>query len=257
MLVFAASLAGFSAVRWACEQRRQHEEARMASKQEHSKFGLVYPQLFKMVWFLAVVAYEWQTLSTMAWLPDFLGGEGSESLWDEGPEEELGHFYEIQLSYHVHSMLFAYLIGAKREMHLHHVVTIFLIVLSDMCGYRRIGSIVFTLHDTPDIVGCAIKAAVIAEDVVLTLSCYVALLATWGVFRLYFLPRLIIDIISSNVPTPHRVGFSVLLGVLVLLHYFWYLQFLLMAYKFRKTGKTRDISEKKVHPSDHIEKKST
>ena len=250
MLVFALAFTAFSSVRWVCEDRRKQEEKRVAEKVAHSKVLLVLPHLFKMFWFASIVAYEWQTLATMPWLPSFLGGAGEDSLFEEGPAEELAYFYEIQLAYHTHSMLFSYLIGSKMEMHLHHLVTIVLIVLSNVLGYRRSGAVVFTLHDTPDIVGCGIKAAVIAEDVIVTLVFYVALLVVWGMFRLYFLPMLIIDIIHSSIPQADRVVFSLLLAVLVMLHYFWYFQFLLMAYKFRKTGKTRDISEKTPHPAD-------
>lgn len=224
----------------------------MIEKGQHSKVGLVLPHLFKMVWFVSVVSYEWQCLWDMPWLPKFLGGKGEGSFFEQGPAEELTTFYEIQLAYHAHSMLFAFMVGAKPEMHLHHLVTILLIFLSDAMGYRRIGAVVFTLHDTPDIVGCAIKAAVVAEEKMLAINIYVVLLAAWGYFRLYLLPTLIIEIIHSSNPYSHRVFFSVLLSVLVLLHYFWYLQFLLMAYNMRRTGKTRDISETVVHPADKV-----
>ena len=51
----------------------------------------------------------------------------------------------------------ALLVGAKAEMHLHHLVTLALILLSDAAGFRRIGAIVMVLHDIPDIFSAAIK----------------------------------------------------------------------------------------------------
>lgn len=250
MLAFLLAMTFFITARWMCEQKKQEEEMRLVAKEKHSKMGLALPHLFKMVWFVSVVSYEWQTLWDMPWLPKFLGGKGEASFFQQGPAEELTTFYEIQLAYHAHSMLFAFIVGAKLEMHLHHLVTILLIYLSDALGYRRVGAVVFTLHDTPDIVGCAIKAAVVAEEKLLAMGIFVGLLGAWGYFRLYLLPMLIIDIIQCSEPYARRVFFAALLSILVLLHYFWYMQFLIMAYNMRRTGKTRDISETVEHPAD-------
>ncbi len=218
----------------------------------HSKMALVLPHVFKFFWFITIVYVEYTTLHNKPWLPKFLGGAGDISLWDEGPSDELRVFYEVQMAYHAHSMLFSVLVGSKKEMHLHHIVTIFLIYLSNHFGFRRIGAVVFTLHDVPDIVGCAIKAAVTIEHTNLILAVYVPLLITWFYFRLYLLPLLITDILYSHVTLSAKITFGLMLGTLVCLHYFWYGQFLYMAYKYSKKGKARDISEKNLHPSDKI-----
>ncbi len=61
---------------------------------------------------------------------------------------------------------------------------------------------------------------------------------------------LIIDIVHCNEPYATRVGFCTLLSILVLLHYFWYMQVLIIGYNMRRTGKIRDISETVEHPAD-------
>jgi hypothetical protein len=250
MAYFTGAVAFFCSVRWMCEQRKQQEEARILAKEKHSKLGLVFPHLFKIAWFAGIVTYEWQTFSQYPWFPKFLGGVGRESAWDDDLANDLEVFYEIQMAYHCHSMIFSFLVGSKLEMHVHHIVTIMLIFFSNYYGYRRSGSIVFLLHDTPDIVGHAIKAAVIAEDIYLTLVLYIALLVTWSYFRLYLLPLFIVDVTHSTVPPHLQYFFIPMLATLVMLHLFWFFQFLLIAYNFRKSGKVRDISEKTVHPAD-------
>jgi hypothetical protein len=250
MLVFALSTLIFSTTRWICERARASHEKSLQARMPYSKFALVLTHVFKFLWFVAIVSFEYVTLRNQPWLPKFLGGPGDASLWQAGPSEELRTFYEVQMAYHVHSMLFSVLVGSKKEMHLHHIVTIFLIYLSNHFGYRRIGAVVFVLHDAPDIVGCAIKAAVILENIKLILGTYVPLLLTWGYFRLYLLPLLIIDVIRSGEPLVMRTIFSLMLSTLACLHYFWYSQFLAMAYNYSRTGKSRDISEKNPHPID-------
>lgn len=167
--VFAATFSGFCAARLAIERRPDAASA---------------VHLFKMAWFIAITLVEWRVLREAMWLPTCLGGKTNEAFWVDGDEEELQFFYEVQLAYHLHSLLFSLVAGAKPEMHLHHVVTVLLIALSDVLGYRRVGFIVFFLHDVPDITSGAIKATLQAKRIPLLLVSYVIHLFSWAYFRL-------------------------------------------------------------------------
>lgn len=252
---FFIAICTFCVVRWLCEQQRKLEEQKILDKKPHSGFLLVLPHMMKFVWFILVVLYEWHTFSSLPWFPKFLGGAGIESVFADDAANELGTFYQVQLAYHVHSMIFSFLVGSKLEMHVHHFVTILLISGSDMFGFRRCGIVVFLLHDTPDIVGCAIKASLISGGSTLTVTLYAALLFVWAFFRMYLLPVFIIEITRSEIPFWRHIMFVVMLSSLVVLHCFWYVQFLIMGWNFAKKGKRKDISEKS-HPPDVIDKKN-
>jgi len=131
-------------------------------------------------------------------------------------------------------------------MHLHHVVAVSLIVLSAVYGYMRIGAVVFVLHDIPDIVGTAVKASLRSKNTALTLSAYSLLLPCWAYFRLYLLARLIGLIWALEVPILKPV-FLGLLSSLWCLHLFWFVQLVLMGYRFyTKKSLPKDSSETEV-----------
>lgn len=140
--------------------------------------------VFKMAWFIVISLFEWRIVRDVHWLPTCLGGADNKAFWEDSEEEDLQLFYEVQMAYHLHSLLFSLLMGAKFEMHLHHIVTVVLIALSDVMGYRRIGMVVFFLHDVPDITSGAIKASLQAKRIPILLASYTIHLFSWAYFRL-------------------------------------------------------------------------
>jgi len=90
--------------------------------------------------------------------------------------------------------------GAKPEMHFHHLVTLALILISDVLGYRRVGAVVMLLHDAPDVFSALIKGSIATKNVPMTIVSYAGLLVAWGYYRLYLfaLVRFLIHLVWSN-----------------------------------------------------------
>lgn len=238
MFTFVLTLAAFLAARRAIERRADAASA---------------VHWFKMAWFACVSVYELRLLSSAsasAWLPPCLGGASNKPIFTQAPADELGTFYHVQLAYHVHSLVYALVVGAKPEMHLHHVVTVLLVVFSDLLDFRRCGLVVFFLHDVPDITSGAIKASLQAGMLSVLIPSYVLHLFSWGYLRLVILARFVYALATDGPEKlEHRVGFSALLLCLLALHYYWYYLFIVMALRFKGSGKVRDVSEVQSVPA--------
>jgi hypothetical protein len=124
-------------------------------------------------------------MADQEWLPPFLGGKGSDAFWRPQRDDSLGTLYQASLAYHAHSCIASLVMGAKAEMHLHHGVTLSLILASDAFGFRRIGAVVMLLHDFPDIFSALIKGFIAAKHTLGTVVAYVGVLLSWGYCRLY------------------------------------------------------------------------
>lgn len=109
----------------------------------------------------------------------------------------------------------------------------------------------------------AVKSCVDSSYKALTLFFYVLLLVTWGYCRLWVFPQLVYKVYTSSELLYTRFydrghfsavvhfGFVFFLGVLFLLHIYWYSLFLKMGWSFIKTGKTAD-SQQKVDRFDEV-----
>lgn len=203
-----------------------------------------YVAIFKMAWFIGIACIEWITLKEAGLQPQ-LNGDISAQYFITGEHRELQVFYECQLAYHLHSLIFAYTHGAKLEMHVHHFATVLLIVISNLTGLRQIGTYIFFLHDVPDITSGAVKFLFNTKQIVALLTVYVVHLFSWGYFRLFLLAKLIY-LISTEGPLEiwHVLRIGVFfLSLLLCLHYYWYYQFFNLAFKFFKSKKLRDETE--------------
>ena len=158
--------------------------------------------MFKMAWFIVIALVEWRIIRESDWLPTCLGGQSNDAFWVDGDEAELQLFYEAQLAYHLHSLFFSLIAGAKPEMHVHHVVTVVLITLSDVLDYRRVGFIVFFLHDVPDITSGAIKATLQARRIPLLLLSFTIHLFSWAFFRLNLFAQVVLSCLFCSFIKP-------------------------------------------------------
>eukprot|EP00056_Hartaetosiga_gracilis_P004602 m.76499 g.76499 ORF g.76499 m.76499 type:complete len:252 (-) comp11884_c3_seq1:138-893(-) len=226
----------------------------MSARVQIERLATKYPfgiMLFKLAWFVFISIYEYNSCKGYNWWPKYLGGEGDiASLFETTENSSILHLYELQFAYHLHSTIHAALYGAKLEMHVHHYVTLALIIASYYYGYMRIGVVVTLLHDVPDISTTMIKLSMSINNIYATLFSLACLLSSWAFFRIYLLSKLILSIIDAHdyVSLQRRVSFSFLLGTLFLLHCFWYSMFLKMVYNYKTKGKTKDISE--ADPND-------
>ncbi|ELP94306.1 protein ASC1, putative [Entamoeba invadens IP1] len=121
------------------------------------RFALV---LFKGIYFWISAPLGILLFKHEDWMPKGLFGVGKqdlELLWDGYPFQEqspmLFVYYCWELGYHTHSLVF-HMQSEKRndyfENLLHHLATIFLIVLSYCNNCLRIGALVLVLHDIVD-----------------------------------------------------------------------------------------------------------
>lgn len=215
------------------------------------------------------------------WLPRALGGTGdaTRALYtvNEAPSDKLKLYYMIQTGYHLQSLLYMVFLSPIRndfiEMLLHHLVTLVLIVGSYLANYSAFGALVAFLHDIGDVSGCksmralgnsllceadamcgdvdAIKSVVDSGNVPLVGVFYAGLLASWGYTRLYVFPVHLILPVITTLPEANPMISSVfiylaaaMLGMLLLLHVYWYTLFLVMGYALLVKGKSEDIQEK-------------
>ena len=202
-------------------------------------------QLMRVAWFLCITVHEWSLLRDQPWLPAFLGGNDESGILEASWDPPLVSLYEIQLGYHLQSMLFSLVLGAKPEMHLHHVNTVVLIMCSWQFGYLRIGSVVFLLHDLPDICGYVMQAVVESQLKQAMVASFVLLVITWGYSRLFLFFRLVLYVYEMQhlLTPPVFISHFVMLCILLALHYYWYMMFFKMALTFKSKGRTQDISE--------------
>lgn len=143
------------------------------------------------------------------------------------------------------------------EMMVHHVVTNALVFLSSYFRHQRIGSMVFWMHDLSDVPVDLAKLANFMKKKTATVIAFFTLCIVWIITRLYAFPFIIWKAAFTqsiemhelqNVPMHYlymmQPIFVYLLGMLVLLHCFWFGMFIKMGYVLVTTGKAADYSEK-------------
>ena len=176
---------------------------------------------------------------------------------------ELRFFYILQLAIWVWTGFSCKWIESRRkdyvEMMLHHIVTFTLILFSMLNGELAIGLVVLFVHDASDVVLDVMKMTNYlkmedAHGYFLTEICFVSNLMTWVYFRLYRFPYHVVYRGSwkgyaarcgaeGTIGTYERcksagscLQSDIGLGILCVLHGFWFFLMLKIAYKLL-TGK--------------------
>eukprot|EP00049_Salpingoeca_infusionum_P001042 m.44555 g.44555 ORF g.44555 m.44555 type:complete len:295 (-) comp10839_c0_seq2:3420-4304(-) len=211
--------------------------------------------VFKAIYFFIVAVYNFQLIKGFSWFPECLGGAGERGLFAREPQPELDIFYQIELAFHLHTLTHAIIMGAKIEMHLHHLVTISLIVGSAWCDFKRIGVIIMLLHDAPDVFSAGVKALLAFELETLSYACFAVLVVVWAYFRLYiFYEVLALLFTDQDLSVSDKRIFGGLLSCLYALHWFWYLQFFQILFRSFRNGEIKDTTEK---DNAYVKTKST
>ncbi|KAL7565069.1 hypothetical protein ACA910_005079 [Epithemia clementina (nom. ined.)] len=147
--------------------------------------------------------------------------------------------------------------GDFREMMIHHVITNLLVVGSSLCRLTRIGSMVFLVHDLSDVPVDLSKLANFLKWKWTTLACFLSMVALWVVTRLYILPftiyRSILTqshyVVQDGLPillyVQYRHFFYLLVGLLIVLHFCWFVMFMQIFGTFLKKNECHDLSEHK------------
>ena len=148
--------------------------------------------------------------------------------------------------------------GDFSEMFVHHVFTNLLIIGSSFYRFHSIGSMVFLVHDISDIPVDLSKLANFLKWKTTTTICFASMCITWLMTRLFILPFIIwrsiiyeswLVCLKHSVPPMYynmfQPIFVVLLGFLILLHFFWFTMFIRMGYFLIRKGEAHDLSEHK------------
>ncbi|TYZ67243.1 hypothetical protein PybrP1_010735 [[Pythium] brassicae (nom. inval.)] len=232
------------------------EPSKRSSEDRVERFTTV---LFKLAYFVGITYAGYATMGHEVWFPTSLGGRGDATnaflVVEEPPSPALRRYFLVQLGYHFHSLVYMVALSPIRndfiEMLLHHVATIFLIGCSYMGNYTPSGALIAITHDIGDVTGYAIKTVVDTGSTLLTVVMYVVLLVSWGYTRLYVFPFellynavVVLPNLSVSAPVLMLHPVNVMLGMLLVLHVYWYGLFLVMGYNLVTKGEKEDIQQK-------------
>lgn len=128
------------------------------------------------------------------------------------------------------------------EMGAHHVVTIYLLVISIYGNYLRIGIVVLMVNDVSDIFVYVAKICSYVESKALLVT-FPLLMITWAYWRIY---EFVLTVIPMTRMHPEycnacRIG-TYGMGVLWLLNIYWFSLFAKMAYRLVVKNERRDIT---------------
>ena len=125
------------------------------------------------------------------------------------------------------------------KMDIHHIATAILCLASAFTGYSRIGSLIMFLHDLSDIPLDLVRIFGLFDMKNAQAGMMFVTLGTWLYWRLYWFPVVVLYSIAVDSKSllkedsceighcslssiPERIPFLILLGILVILHYFWF-----------------------------------
>lgn len=135
------------------------------------------------------------------------------------------------------------------EMSLHHLATFTCYFAAIWGNYLVIGGVVAYLHDIADIFTTTARVLNSTHYEKSALVCFIFLLASWVWTRLYVLPQFLYRLLTDRFPESmlyfQRFN-AVLLGILQLLHIYWFILLAQMAIHKAKTGKAEDLQNQKV-----------
>eukprot|EP00933_Yihiella_yeosuensis_P038831 TRINITY_DN32770_c1_g1_i1.p1 TRINITY_DN32770_c1_g1~~TRINITY_DN32770_c1_g1_i1.p1 ORF type:complete len:324 (+),score=42.15 TRINITY_DN32770_c1_g1_i1:58-1029(+) len=212
--------------------------------------------VFKCVYYAAMTTWCFALLRDEPWFPRLLGGSGETRHCFTGGypfqtvSPELRRFYLTAIGYHlseVAMLLLEVRLPDFWEMMLHHTVAMFLVFLSYILNFVRIGSLVLFLHGGTDIFIYLSKALVDTPATRCSIMAYFALIIAYVWFRIIVFPVAIMRsawIESVQEAGQDLFGWAFLnfsLCLLLLLHMYWFGLILKIGFVFRTTGQARDL----------------
>ena len=205
---------------------------------------------FKAAYFVCITALEYFVLSDQDFTPSILFGKGQTSnFWtaNYSMPEKLSRLFMVSLGYHLHSTVYHCWFVEKRadfgEMLLHHALTLWLMVLSFLEGFSRIGLLVVFLNDASDIFVYLTKSLGDTIYVRWSIVSYGCLVVTYFYFRLLVFPLAILPslLFESNMSSVALVLYAGFLSLLFLLHVNWFSLLIQIGINIATTGSRRDL----------------
>jgi|MDTB01.1.fsa_nt_gb hypothetical protein len=175
-------------------------------------------------------------------------------LYDSPYGDAIKLYYVLELGCYIHQLMWTEVTRSDAlEMILHHIVTITVMFLSWLAGFQRIGSSILLVHDVADIFLESAKCFNYTNKIGGRKWAGIVCDALFGVFavvffvsRLVIFPKYMLYSLLHDAPTifkgvwPGYWVYSVLLGILQILHINWFYFICLMIYRLVTTGIEKD-----------------
>lgn len=197
--------------------------------------------LFKTIYFFIISPLGILLFRNEDWVPKQLFGAGKSDLsllWENFPYVPrvpyLSLYYCIELGYHMHSLVYHLKLPARNDFYeslLHHLATVFLIVLSYSNCCARIGVLVMILHDVVDAWMYLAKTLMDCAPTIVFIPPFALFMGSYLYFRLYTFPVYVIPggfkaikYIPEGAPFGKTTWalLNLLLVVLFILHIYWF-----------------------------------
>jgi ceramide synthetase len=215
--------------------------------------------IFKGTYYLFIVLFGYFAAWNAPFLPATLGGHGSmDAVFDHFPYQPFDSFplirtyLMVQLGFHLFSFVEHMMSKPKNnfmEMLLHHCMTLLLISLAYFMNYVTVSHLVLFLHDISDLFLDWARATADTHLQALTRTMSVGVVLSWLYTRLYLFPVYLIDAAywHTSIPDEEIYGKHLLgsmLHVLLVLHIYWFILIVKMAFRLTIAKKEIDIGER-------------
>jgi len=190
--------------------------------------------LYQAIYFSAMVIVGYMHLKDESYFPSCMGGIGNIAgveIARVGITDALKSYYNVQLGYYVHSLVYLHLNKRKNdtlEMVLYAQVALFLAFSAYAQGYERFGVVLLLLHDVGNALAFSLKVLKEGEIFLPTMMVYAALMPVWMYTRIYLLSTVLLPRLTEAVVAreqSHSFFLQVCLlpvFLLVLNHVYWF-----------------------------------
>lgn len=218
----------------------------LSSKRKEKKNKLAIKKFTEAAWrflfYLGLVIFGWSIAFHEPWVWN------TKLCFDGHPYHKVDiwhkHYYLLELAIYFH-LLVSQFFDVKRndfwEMFAHHIATIALIVGSYLTNFLRIGMLILLVHDVSDVFLESAKLANYSNKRFLCDCLFVGFASSFFIFRLVIYPfHVYKSVLYDSIPifqdSYAYYYFNGFLGLLQILHVFWFSLILKMIIRITSTG---------------------
>ncbi|XP_071705870.1 ceramide synthase 1 LOH3-like [Rutidosis leptorrhynchoides] len=249
-----------------------HEKLDLETKERKKKIRKFKESAWKCVYFLSAELLALTVTHDEPWFTNtinFWMGPGSQRWPDQKAKLKLKALYMYTGGFYVYS-IFALIFWETRRSDFgvsmgHHVATLVLIVMSYICRFLRVGSMVLALHDASDVFLEVGKMSKYRGAERLASFSFILFVLSWIIFRLIYypfwilwstsyelVPFLNIEKYKTSGPIYYYL-FNTLLFCLLVLHvYWWVLIYRMLVKQIQARGKvSEDVRSDSDSDNEH------
>lgn len=229
------------------------------NQEKSSIFTKFCESLWRFTFYLIIFIFGFRIVWSSPWISD------TKKCWYGYPYErvtfQIYSYYIMELSFYL-CLLFSQFIDIKRKdflvMFIHHVVAVMLIAASYTVNMVRVGTLIISLHDLPDIFLEVAKLAIYAKcqrlcDATFILFSVIFIVTRLGIYPFWILNTTLFE--SWEIIGPYQTWwlFNGLLVALQILHVFWSYFIIRTAYKALVRGKVTKDERSDIESSSEEE----